>query len=105
MGRVCYVPSLLWAEFMCRVDPIPRASSRLEVLLTKTDCRFSVVWYFLELGVTQNGLEVWAVKSCLMSYIGPLSRIDWAGIETVICVSDTPQSHLSFSSCSQFFSF
>ena len=24
MGRVCYVPSLLWAEFvMCRVDPIP----------------------------------------------------------------------------------
>ena len=24
MGRVCYVPSLLWAEFvMCRVDPAP----------------------------------------------------------------------------------
>ena len=24
MGRVCYVPSLLWAEFvMCRVDPTP----------------------------------------------------------------------------------
>ena len=24
MGRVCYVSSLLWAEFvMCRVDPIP----------------------------------------------------------------------------------
>ena len=27
MGRVCYVPSLLWAEFvMCRVDPIPPAA-------------------------------------------------------------------------------
>ena len=28
MGRVCYVPSLLWAEFvMCRVDPMPNQSS------------------------------------------------------------------------------
>ena len=28
MGRVCYVPSLLWAEFvMCRVDPAPAKSN------------------------------------------------------------------------------
>ena len=32
MGRVCYVPVLLWAEFvMCRVDPTPlEAVSSLE---------------------------------------------------------------------------
>ena len=38
MGRVCYVPSLLWAEFViCRVDPIPFGlhSARQTTLVSK----------------------------------------------------------------------
>ena len=45
MGRVCYVPSLLWAEFvMCRVDQIARrtGSESEWLLLTRPNDNHSL---------------------------------------------------------------